>query len=161
MDWNGFINKNLASFVLYARQWLPNKQDAEDAVQEAFIRFWNSSVRNSENPLPYLYKAIRWTAIDMLRNRIRKKETVFQDLELNNTGFFSSTEIDEQSRIKIEKFISMLPPEQREVLTMKIWGNLTFKEIAEIQGVSQNTAASRYRYAINTLKILMKDYLNK
>ena len=45
-----------------------------------------------------------------------------------------------------------LPDEQKEVLTLKIWGGQTFDEIAKILGVSLNTAASRYRYAMEKLK---------
>ena len=48
--------------------------------------------------------------------------------------------------------IDRLPHEQREVLVMKIWSELTFVEIAEALEISQNTAASRYRYALSALK---------
>jgi len=48
--------------------------------------------------------------------------------------------------------IDRLPDEQREVLVMKIWNELTFAEIASALGISQNTAASRYRYALAALK---------
>jgi len=45
-----------------------------------------------------------------------------------------------------------LPDEQREVVILKIWNELTFAEIAQILEISQNTAASRYRYALGALK---------
>jgi RNA polymerase sigma factor (sigma-70 family) len=45
-----------------------------------------------------------------------------------------------------------LPKDQREVLVMKIWNELTFAEIAEVLGISQNTAASRYRYGLGALR---------
>ena len=48
--------------------------------------------------------------------------------------------------------VGRLPNEQREVLVMKIWNDLTFAEIASALGISQNTAASRYRYALAALK---------
>ena len=48
--------------------------------------------------------------------------------------------------------IDLLPREQREVLVMKIWNELTFAEIGEALEISQNTAASRYRYALASLK---------
>jgi len=45
-----------------------------------------------------------------------------------------------------------LPHDQREVLVLKIWNELTFSEIGDALGISQNTAASRYRYALAHLK---------
>jgi RNA polymerase sigma-70 factor (ECF subfamily) len=45
-----------------------------------------------------------------------------------------------------------LPPEQKEVLTLKVWGELTFDEISRILDLSLNTVASRYRYALGKLK---------
>jgi RNA polymerase sigma-70 factor (ECF subfamily) len=48
--------------------------------------------------------------------------------------------------------VGSLPHDQREVLVLKIWNELTFNEIAGALGISQNTAASRYRYALANLK---------
>ena len=52
----------------------------------------------------------------------------------------------------IKASLAELPPEQREVLVMKIWAGLTFAEIGKVTEVSANTAASRYRYAISGLR---------
>ncbi|HZL35245.1 MAG TPA: sigma factor-like helix-turn-helix DNA-binding protein [Tepidisphaeraceae bacterium] len=52
----------------------------------------------------------------------------------------------------VEFSLSQLPTEQREVVVMKIWGGLTFGQIAKAIGVSPNTAASRYRYALQRLE---------
>jgi RNA polymerase sigma-70 factor, ECF subfamily len=51
-----------------------------------------------------------------------------------------------------------LPRDQREVLVMKIWNELTFAEIGETLGISQNTAASRYRYALASLKKVLQPH---
>ena len=48
--------------------------------------------------------------------------------------------------------VDRLPPEQKEVLTLKIWGELTFDEIGRTLDLSLNTVASRYRYALRKLK---------
>jgi RNA polymerase sigma-70 factor (ECF subfamily) len=49
-----------------------------------------------------------------------------------------------------------LPPEQREVIVLKIWHGLTFEAIGHLLDISPNTAAGRYRYGINKLKLCMK-----
>ena len=52
----------------------------------------------------------------------------------------------------ILRAVDRLPPEQKEVLTLKIWGELTFDEIGRTLDLSLNTVASRYRYALQKLK---------
>ena len=61
----------------------------------------------------------------------------------------------EQYHDLIEEVIRKLPAEQREVLHMKIYEDKTFSEIGEMIGVPVNTAASRYRYAMNKLKEML------
>ena len=61
-------------------------------------------------------------------------------------------ELVDESQQALVAAIDRLPHEQREVLVMKIWSELTFAEIATALGISHNTAASRYRYALNALK---------
>ena len=55
-------------------------------------------------------------------------------------------------RAAVESVLRKLPSEQREVLVMKVWGGLTFPQIAAALNVSPNTAASRYRYALAALR---------
>jgi RNA polymerase sigma-70 factor (ECF subfamily) len=57
----------------------------------------------------------------------------------------------------VETALGALPEEQREVLVMKIWGELTFSQIGQALAISPNTAASRYRYAIERLEIVLAD----
>ena len=58
----------------------------------------------------------------------------------------------EERRAVIEKTVNELPLEQKEVLIMKIWGELTLKQIAAGLGIPAGTAASRYRYALEALR---------
>ena len=53
--------------------------------------------------------------------------------------------------MRLRDAVQKLSPKLREVVTMKIWGGLTFAEISEALAISQNTAASRYRYALEQL----------
>jgi RNA polymerase sigma-70 factor (ECF subfamily) len=57
---------------------------------------------------------------------------------------------DQASRL--ERAVQALPPEQQELIALKIDGALTFAEIAAVLGISPNTAASRYRYALEKLR---------
>ncbi|MDB4438274.1 sigma-70 family RNA polymerase sigma factor, partial [bacterium] len=60
----------------------------------------------------------------------------------------------------LRKEVKDLPDKLREVLTLKIWGGLTFAEIGELLNISHNTAASRYRYALEQLQKKLKHLQN-
>ena len=55
-------------------------------------------------------------------------------------------------RTQLEESLSKLPTDQRLVVEMKLWDGLTFAEVAEVLGISPNTAASRYRYGSDKLR---------
>jgi RNA polymerase sigma-70 factor (ECF subfamily) len=153
LDWESIIEQHGRALVLYARQWTHCHADAEDAVQDGILRVLRSSREPEGEPLPYLYTAVKWCALDRLRSDSRRgnREQKSEGLR-ESTAMFESTIESMERTHHIESALSRLPAEQREVLVMKIWGELTFKMIAEALGISQNTAASRYRYALNALR---------
>ena len=57
---------------------------------------------------------------------------------------------------RVQRALDDLPPDQRSVAHLKLWQGLTFEEIASVQGIPLNTAASRYRYAIEKLRSLLR-----
>jgi RNA polymerase sigma-70 factor (ECF subfamily) len=136
--------------VLFARQWARSAADAEDIVQEAFVRFWRKEHDISNRGL--LYATVRSIALDFLRRdsrRAKRESTAMSDVDPSVEPQF---EMEDDSQRALVAAVDLLPAEQREVLTLKIWNELTFAEIASALGISQNTAASRYRYALAALK---------
>src|SRR5882724_11773549 len=81
--------------------------------------------------------------------RARRESTAASETDQTVQPMF---EIEDESQRALVAALDLLPNEQREVLVMKIWNDLTFAEIASALEISQNTAASRYRYALATLK---------
>jgi RNA polymerase sigma-70 factor (ECF subfamily) len=68
--------------------------------------------------------------------------------------------LEERERAKlIQDAMGKLTEIYREVITLKIWGELTFAEIGESLGISQHTAASRYRYGLEELRKITKEVL--
>ena len=153
VDWTSLLNEHGRALLLYARQWCSCYEDAEEAMQNGFVRFWKSQYRTVSNPLPLLYTAVKRSAIDLGRSKTRRtiREQKVADETPMEEWFENGLETDEQ-RKQIQQAMDQLPPEQREVIVMKIWGDLTFKEIAESLEISINTAASRYRYALSALR---------
>lgn len=152
-EWRTWFREHGAALVLLARQWLPDRADAEDVVQEAFVRFWRSR-HKAADPKAYLFGCVKHCALDSLRSRrrrVRREEAASRTEHLPDALFSTSLEQDER-RAAIEAALQQLPEAQREVLVMKIWGSLSFPQIADALEISANTAASRYRYALAKLR---------
>ena len=149
-DWKTCFSQLGPGLLLFARQWVRSSADAEDIVQEAFVRFWRRN-HNIENR-GLLYATVRSVALDLIRRdsrRARREAEVFSDTDQSVEPQFES---GAESQRALAAAMDRLPHEQREVLVMKTWNELTFAEIGEALQISQNTAASRYRYALAALK---------
>jgi RNA polymerase sigma factor (sigma-70 family) len=149
-NWKTRFSELAPGLVLFARQWVRSQADAEDVVQEAFVRFWRRDHNIDNRPL--LYAAVRSAALDLIRRdgrRARRENEVYSGMAQFSDPQFET--IDDSQGV-LATSIDRLPHEQREVLVMKIWNELTFAEIAEALEISPNTVASRYRYALAALK---------
>lgn len=159
-NWQEWLARHRAALFLMARQYLATSQEAEDAVQEGFVRFWQRRARAAD-AVGYLFACVRTAALDLRRARLaRERGAVFCVAPPGVPPFFDATEGHER-RAQVEFAIAELPEEQREVVVLKIWGELTFSQIGSALGIPVNTAASRYRYALARLETLLsKEFKN-
>jgi len=149
-NWKTCFSQLAPGLLLFARQWARSAADAEDIVQEAFVKFWRKHHDVANRAL--LYATVRSIALDFLRRdsrRARRESAVVSESEQTVHPKF---DFEDESQQALAAAMDLLPDEQREVLVMKIWNELTFAEIASVLEISQNTAASRYRYALAALK---------
>ena len=152
-SWQDWFQLYGPKLLLCARQWTRTATDAEDVVQEAFVRFWRHQRGLPGDPMALLVTSVRRAAFDLARRdgrRAAREDRAGADLE--TTALFASPLEDDERRAAIEDALQRIPPEQREVLVLKIWGELTFDEIGRELDLSPNTAASRYRYALAALR---------
>mgnify|MGYP001594354457 FL=1 len=139
---------------------------AEDLFQETFIKIIKNLKKGKYNEegkfLPWAIRIARNMAIDYFRKMKRMPtitgsdgEDVFRKIKL-------AIDNREEQMIRAEKenmvrdVISRLPEEQRQVLILRHYGDLSFKEIAEMTGVSINTALGRMRYALTNMRKVME-----
>ena len=126
-------------------------------MQEAVVESWKRKSQESPPPLPLVYTTIRRRAIDLARKDDRRagREAA---VHLDGPQCWFDEGVHERERnLAIQKAMSHLPESYRQVVTLKVWGGLTFSEIAEALEIPANTAASRYRYGLMELRSLTKE----
>jgi len=155
--WHRVLHQCGDGLFLYARQLCRNDADAADVVQEAFLRVWRKHANNgvTEPDLPALcYAAVRYTVLDRQRQaaRRRRREAAAGESLYDQPPLFATPLERAEEQARLEAAVRELPVEQREVLTLKVWGELTFQQIATVTDESPNTVASRYRLALAALR---------
>jgi RNA polymerase sigma-70 factor, ECF subfamily len=154
-DWKQCYNQISPNLVLYARQLTPSPADAEDVVQMAFVRWWRRFPDGDRDNVPLLYAAVRTIALDLRRSDTRRaRREAASDIALpgEDAPVFDVPPERKETAAIVTEALAKLPEDQREVVTLKLWGGLTFQEIATALGISINTVAGRYRYALNHLQ---------
>jgi len=138
---------------------------AEDIFQDAFIKVINTLRAGKYNEegkfLPWVTRIAHNLVIDHFRREKRapmiNNGDDFDIFEVLG-NYDESTEdrlVREQTHKDLKALIHLLPDEQKEVLIMRHFGDMSFKEIADVTEVSINTALGRMRYALNNLRKMM------
>jgi RNA polymerase sigma-70 factor (ECF subfamily) len=134
---------------------LGRREDAEDAVQEVFTALVRSrKAMAAVNDLTaYLFSTLRRAAVRCAQRQ--KREPVTSQTVDDVAAKPVQKETDHPFADRLGPALNRLSDEQREVISLKIDGHLTFAQIAEVLGISINTAASRYRYALEKLREIL------
>ena len=138
----------------YARSILREDEAARDVLQEVFVKLARSGLPEVENEKAWLYRIAHNAAIDQLRRQAKRSKDRYPAEETGHPHELSGVDRKELSR-HLEEAVACLPVEQQSVVRLKLWQELTFEEISTVQGLPLNTAASRYRYAIEKLRTLL------
>ena len=147
--------------------FVKDKALAEDIFQEVFIKIIDTLRKGKYN---HEGKFLQWAlriaynmCVDHFR-RTKRRPTVapteafdiFDVLEVDEDNAEQSI-IKSQTHNKIRKLVDMLPPEQREVVILRHYADMSFKEISQLTRVSINTALGRMRYALINIRRLVEE----
>ena len=147
---------------------IPDRDVCDDVFQDTFIKVIRTLKSNSYNEegkfLPWVMRIAHNLVIDYFRRnkkmpmlRDNAEFSVFSVLTDDSSNIENSM-ISEQVEKDLKKIVEELPDDQREVLKMRLYQDLSFKEISDLTGVSINTALGRMRYAVlNLRKIIEKN----
>jgi RNA polymerase sigma-70 factor (ECF subfamily) len=146
----GLYDATASRLVRYASTLTRQRDDAEDAVQAALVRIAlrPGLLAKARYPWAYLLKITRNEALNIVRRRKPMRSLTRPDARIwCDAPPQGAEEIHQLVRMALRK----LPSTQAEVVVLKIWEEMTFAQVGEILGQSPNTAASRYRYALQKL----------
>lgn len=138
---------------------LGRREDAEDAVQEVFAALVRSQnkLASVSDLTAYLFTALRHAVGRCAERRRRNAMSLEIAAEAATIPLGGSGKNENYDSERLHQALALLPAEQQEIVSLKIAGELTFSEIAAVLNVSQNTAASRYRYALDKLRSVLKE----
>jgi len=142
-----------ARLALYGRHWLDAPQ-AEDVVQEVFIRLM-AQPTPPENVKAWLFRSVRNGAISQLRKQKRRKKHT-EILAADAKNWCENRPDDLLDAKTAQQALVNLPEEQREIVILRIWGQLTLREIAQIVEQPLSTVYHKYQVALKDIRIKMQ-----
>ena len=165
---NVLLNRHRKRILDYIYMMVKNRDVADDIFQETLIKVvrFVQEGRYTENGkfLSWVLRIAHNQVIDYFRQKKQRNNVSEGDAgyDILNNQKFSDHTVEEKlitNRIEtdVRKLIDFLPPEQKEVVLMRYYMGLSFKEIAEQTGVSINTALGRMRYALINLRKLIDE----
>ena len=177
---DSYRNGNVASFELlverhqnkvfsYILSLVRDRQLADDIFQDTFLKIIRTikagAYKEEGKFIQFAMRIAHNLIIDHFRKskRLPMADAVNKEYDLIDNAKITDLSVEdkmvtEQVYDDIRKMIDFLPEEQREVLNMRMYADMSFKEIADATNVSINTALGRMRYALINLRKMAKDY---
>ena len=150
MDWQKKLYEaKSGELILYGRALGLGHSEAEDVLQETFVALLKLEVE-PENGLHYCIRGFRNRALNHRRGLLRRLAR-----ELESKSWFDRHPDESPQERAAMRCLQKLPPDQREVIVLKIWHEHTFEEIGALLDVSPNTVAGRYRYGMEKMRVCL------
>lgn len=154
-----FMEAERPRLICYAYYRLGNEADAQDAVQDTFLRMNRRIADSGDNGITnwkcYAFRVLSNLCSSRLSHS-RQLHTIPIDGSLNLAAAEGDDNREEEFK-RIDRLLGVLPEEQAEVIKLRIYGNNSFAEIAEILSTPLPTVKSRFLYGLAKLRRAMKD----
>jgi RNA polymerase sigma-70 factor, ECF subfamily len=136
-----------AALLLFASTVSGDRTGAQDALHQVFLKLIeNGGLSRAVDKKAYLFACVRNAVLNGSHLQ-RRKITIEPD-----SIWFDPPDKDYAAERNLRRALNALPRDQREVVVLHVWGELTFSQIGDLLTASSNTVASRYRYALDKLR---------
>lgn len=171
----GLVRRHKTSIFNFILRQVRSAQVAEDLVQDVFVKIVHNATefKHEARFTTWAYTIARNICIDHLRKMaLRRHPSLDQSSQDDGEGPTLGERMPDKSPgaateraaigselgVRITRAVEKLPAEQREVFLLREIGNISFKDIAEMTGVPENTVKSRMRYALERLQEALSEY---
>ena len=135
------------ALLLFAQAVTGERGRAQDAVHQVFLKLLEKgSLSQVVDKKAYLFACVRNAALN--DSKLRDRNAPFDP----DSAWFSPPDRDYAGEQNLRRALEALSSDQRQVMVLHIWGELTFSQISDLLDLSSNTVASRYRYALAKLR---------
>jgi len=147
------LDQHSAALEFYASQW---SRSPDDCVQEAFVELARQ-VEKPERPLEWLYRVVRNRALNAARAATRRDRHE-QGAALRKGATLDPADglLAADDRDSMLRAVERLEPLERELVMLRIWGELTWGQVSEVLGVPVSTAQRRYVGALEEMKTMLE-----
>ena len=144
-----------AALLLFATAITGERGRAQDALHQVFLKLIeDGNLRHALDKKAYLFASVRNAVLNEAKV-LNRHTPLDPDSARFNSAWFAPPDRDYAAERSLRHALAILPDDQRAVIVLHIWGDLTFAQIADLLEISANTAASRYRYALAKLRDTM------
>lgn len=153
------VRRHQRSIWRVARRYLRNDADASDVAQQTFVRAYRAldGFRGAASVKSWLYRIAINLALNHLRDHKREIPDEIGDDRLTRSATGPQQIIADEEHARLRAAIAELPPKQRMVLELRVFEDLSFREVAEMADCTENAAKVNFHYAVKRLKEILGD----
>lgn len=138
-----------SAIVLFARQWCT---DPDDALQEALIDLTKQQVAPLD-PVAWLFTATKRKALNQARGESRRQRRHTISAQPSSTSLWFDNHLEKQEEaIRLQECLEKLDPLERQILVSRVWGNLSFSQIADVVESSSSTVHRIHHLALQKMR---------
>ena len=139
------------------RRYVRSDADASDVCQQVFVRAFKglASFRGAASVRSWLYRIAINCSLSWLRDHKREQPAEIDDHALVESPAAPGRIAESEDNARLREAIAQLPPKQKLVLELRVFDDLSFKEVAELADCSENTAKVNFHYAVKRLRDIL------
>jgi RNA polymerase sigma-70 factor (ECF subfamily) len=154
---DGLVRRHQKGVWRMVRRYVKSDADAADVTQQVFVRALKGlgGFRGAASVRSWLYRIAIHCSLSWLRDHKREQPSEIDEAALVEPPAAPERISDGQNSVRLRAAISQLPPKQKLVLELRVFDDLSFKEVAELADCSENTAKVNFHYAVKRLRDIL------